>query len=259
MEDPRINNDTRSQVCVSNWSITENLDAVNDDYRQRIVSLPDQANWQSTDFPGVEVRILEHLPGDKPRLTAQIRLNSEHSACQFLDNADMEIFLQQGALNSTMGVYPAGTYLRLPTEDAESRPPLRLHQVHTPTLEPALLYIAKGQMLGSDTEQRHLNTGEDSHWLPGPTDGTEVLPLHGHGAGNVMLIRWTSSAAFKPGLDPMGDEVLVLKGTLHDSHGQYPAGTWIRNPVETWQSWGANAGTLVYYKNGHFPSLTPEF
>jgi len=265
MEDSKLNSDTNSPICLSNWSITRDLGAVNEDYHQRIVNLPTQANWQSTSFPGLEVRVLEHIPGDNPRLTAQIKLNSERTPCQLLDSADLEILVQQGELESALGIYPAGMYLRLPTSGPESLHPLSLHPSTTtfettpsrtkPTTGTALLYLAVSQMLGSDSEQRLLDTAEESHWLPGPTDGTEVLPLHGHGTGNVMLIRWTASAAFKPGLDPRGDEVLVLKGTLHDSHGQYPEGTWIRNPVETWQSWGANAGTLVYYKNGQAHSV----
>ena len=122
------------------------------------------------------------------------------------------------------------------------------------TQEPALLYLAAGQMLNSDAEQRRMNTYDETRWLPGPAEGTEVMPLHGHGTGNVMLIRWTQRASFRPGLDPMGDEVLVLNGVLYDDDGDYPEGSWIRNPVEAWQSWSAEAGTVVYYKNGHFPT-----
>jgi hypothetical protein len=125
--------------------------------------------------------------------------------------------------------------------------------------EPALLYVAAGQMLSTDSEQRRLDTHVASRWLPGPVDGTEVLPLHGHGTSNVMLIRWRGAVAFKPRLDPMGEEVLVLSGMLYDAGGHYPAGSWIRNPVEEWQSWGAQEGTIVYYKNGHFaePAQVP--
>ena len=85
-----------------------------------------------------------------------------------------------------------------------------------------------------------------------------MLPLHGHGSGNVMLIRWLGAVAFRPRLDPLGEEVLVLEGRLHDADGTYPAGSWIRNPVPAWQSWSGDAGTLVYYKNGHFATAPDE-
>jgi len=45
---------------------------------------------------------------------------------------------------------------------------------------------------------------------------------------------------------------VVLNGAVYDAQGFYPTNAWIRNPVPAWQSWGARAGTLVYYKNGHF-------
>jgi len=247
------------------WWFANQQPPVNDNFEQRIVSLPQHARWQSTQLPGIEIRVLEYVPGDKTRLTAQLRLAPDFSPAKLGDNPDLEILMQRGELESAMGVYPAGLYLRLPVtgdshlqtltlrcgNDRGGQPDTRSGQA-----APALLYLAAGQMLTTDTEQRRLDTSDDSRWLPGPVEGTQVLPLHGHGTGNVMLIRWLADVAFKPGLDPMGEEVLVLHGKLHDAQGEYPAGSWIRNPIAAWQSWGAVAGTVVYYKNGHFASPT---
>lgn len=118
--------------------------------------------------------------------------------------------------------------------------------------EPALLYLAIGQMQDSDTQWRRIDTENAENWFPGPVDGTDVLPLHGHGSGNVMLVRWNKTAAFKTRIDPRGEELLVVKGAVYDSKGLYPAGSWIRNPIVAWQAWGAKSGTVIYYKNGHF-------
>jgi hypothetical protein len=233
------------------WWFTNQIPAINDDFSVRVVSLPQHAVWRRTQIDGVELRILEYVPGSRPRLTGQIRLDPTSSPALLGDNPDLEILVQRGELESAMGVYPAGLYLRLPlTHD------LTLQALTVRTAEPreeaALLYLAAGQMLTSDTEQRRIDTNDRSRLLPGPVEGTEVLPLHGHGTGNAMLIRWNSAVAFKPRLDPMGEEVLVLRGSLYDAHGHYPAGSWIRNPVAAWQSWGGKTGTVVYYKNGHF-------
>lgn len=236
------------------WWFTNQQPPVNDDFEQRVVNLPQHARWQSTQLPGIELRVLEYVPGDKARLTAQLRLASDFSPAQLGDNPDLEILMQRGELESAMGIYPAGLYLRLPVTGDSHLQNLTLRC--SSELNPALLYLAAGQMQTTDTEQRRLDTMDDSKWLPGPVDGTEVLPLHGHGTGNVMLIRWLDDVAFKPGLDPMGEEVLVLKGMLQDTQGHYPAGSWLRNPISSWQSWGAKAGTVVYYKNGHFAAPT---
>jgi hypothetical protein len=245
------------------WWLTHAMAPVNENFEERIVSLPQHSQWHATQLSGIDVRVLEYIPGDNPRLTAQLRLAPELSPARLGENPDLEILMQRGELESLVGVYPAGLYVRLPVTGDQQLQTLTLNCTKTPSAnnknsndaeQPALLYLAAGQMLTSDSEQRRINTKDESRWLPGPTEGTEVLPLHGHGTGNVMLIRWTQTSAFKPGLDPMGEEVLVLSGMLHDSVGKYPAGSWIRNPVKAWQSWGANAGTVVYYKNGHFPT-----
>lgn len=237
---------------------------INEDFEQRVVDLPQHSQWRATQLPGAELRVFEYIPGENPRLSAQLRLDPTYSPTRLGDNPDLEILMQRGELESSAGVYPAGLYLRLPVTADDQLQSLTLKCTSNPTIpippgqpeeQAALLYLAAGQMLISDSEQRRINTLDSSRWLPGPTPGTEVLPLHGHGTGNVMLIRWTETSMFKPGLDPMGEEVLVLDGILYDIEGKYPAGSWVRNPVRAWQSWGATAGTIVYYKNGHFPTV----
>lgn len=257
------------------WWCTTEMAALNDDFEQRVVSLPQHAHWRSTQIDGVDLRVLEYIPGNKPRLTGQIRLDERCSPALLGDNPDLEILVQRGELESSMGVYPAGLYLRLPltgdqllqsltircseTEDTSGSDGSAPHAGQDTGRDKgqekeqsALLYVAAGQILTSDTEQRRIDTNDASRWLPGPTEGTEVLPLHGHGTGNSMLIRWNAAVEIKPRLDPTGEEILVLSGSLQDALGHYPAGSWIRNPVCAWQNWGALPGTVVYYKNGHF-------
>lgn len=249
------------------WWFTTEMAALNDDFEQRVVSLPQHALWRGTQIDGVDLRVLEYIPGSKPRLTAQVRLDTGCSPALLGDNPDLEILVQRGELESAMGVYPAGLYLRLPLTGDQHLQALTIRCNETEnfadaalpepeTLHSALLYVAAGQILTSDTEQRRIDTQDESRWLPGPTEGTEVLPLHGHGSGNSMLIRWNAAVEIKPRLDPSGEEILVLSGSLQDAVGHYPAGSWIRNPVAAWQNWGALPGTVVYYKNGHFS--TPD-
>lgn len=237
------------------------LDSCQTDFEQRVVLLPEYAQWRPTDLPGVELRIMEFVASERSRLSAQLRFSEGHQPAVLGNILDLELLIQRGALLSALGSYSSGMYFRLPEVRQHELHNLEFRcataskpEQHAAQANQALVYVAAGQMLESDTEPRQIDTQDHSRWLPGPVDNTEVLPLHGHGTGNVMMIRWTGTMAFKPKIDPLGEELLVLHGALHDSHGHYPAGTWIRNPVRAWQAWGAKAGTVVYYKNGHFPS-----
>jgi len=229
------------------------LKAINPDFDSRIVCLPDDAQWLQTSLTGIELRVMELIPGARPRLALQLRINHEHEPIEIGDHPDLEILIQKGHLSSRIGHYHANWYYRLPQVNGDGVPDLECRRAQSMNpAAPALMYLAVGQMQQSDTRWRRIDTSDEANWFPGPVDGTDVLPLHGHGSGNVMLVRWNEMAAFKTRIDPRGEELLVVKGAVYDAHGFYPEGTWIRNPIPAWQSWGAKAGTVVYYKNGHF-------
>lgn len=201
----------------------------------------------------MQIRIMEFVPGTQPRLAAQLRLNLGHDPLPMSHYPDLEVLIQQGALKTADNDYLARDYLRLPDPGSNGINKLSVQAAPClPDEQSVLLYVALGQMQNTDNEPRHINTRKEDLWFPGPVEGTEVLPLHGHGSGNVMLVRWTKTVAFKTRIDPRGEELLVLNGAVYDAQGFYPTNAWIRNPVPAWQSWGARAGTLVYYKNGHF-------
>jgi len=210
--------------------LPDNQLPINADFSERVVMLPGATHWQPTGFDGLDIRILEFVPGHDYRL---------------------------GELSDQNNVFPAGLYLRNPASDAHTSPAEQLHfgtsEHENQDINHGLLFLSLGQFATSDGETRRINTLDESKWLPGPEEGTEVMPLHMHGTSNSMMVRWTGAASFVPRLDPLGEEVLVLSGKLRDETGQYDAGSWIRNPVEAWQSWSADAGTVIYYKNGHFP------
>ena len=44
------------------------------------------------------------------------------------------------------------------------------------------------------------------------------------------IVRYAPNSNFPEHEHPMGEEFLVLKGVFSDEHGNYPAGTYIRNP-----------------------------
>ena len=252
---------------VGHW-LGPNQSPVNADFSRRIVELPADALWLPSGQRNIMIRILEYIPGPTARLTAQLHLRSTAPDTRVYSFYGAELLLQRGQLIADNKQITDGQYLRYPLADARSdcHSTLRFAAVgstseQTPEtqfsttkepLETAELYLSVGQFAQTDTECRRIDTTDESRWLPGPVAGTEVMPLHLHGKSNSMLVRWTQAAAFQPRLDPLGEEVLVLSGLLRDVQGEYPKGTWIRNPVPAWQAWAGSPGTVVYYKNGHF-------
>jgi len=245
------------------------LPPLHDDLAVRVVLPPSEADWQPATRPGLEVRLLEHIGGDSPRVSVQLRLAAGTESASLGTSVDLELLVERGEIGCSAGededVWPARLYVRLPVEEeGASAATLSLSAEEDDAGEgrdgpdAALVYLATGHIAASDTERRRIDTTEPSRWLPGPVAGTEVMPLHGHGTSNVMMIRWLGAVAFRPRLDPLGEEVLVVAGCLHDADGDYPVGTWIRNPVPAWQSWSGDPGTLVYYKSGHFAASPDE-
>lgn len=224
---------------------------LNTDFDTRVVCLAEDALWQETALEGVHLRLLECVPEKKFRVAAQLKFDHEHLPVLFEKHPDLEFLIQHGHLSSRLGDYNKNWYFRVPETDVKQN--VTFQRAATMNADdPVIVYLAAGQMKDSDLAWRKIDTNKEDNWLPGPVEGTEVLPLHGHGSCNVMLVRWNKAAAFKTRIDPRGEELLVIRGAVSDASGAYQQNSWIRNPITAWQAWGAKAGTVVYYKNGHF-------
>ena len=51
-----------------------------------------------------------------------------------------------------------------------------------------------------------------------------------------------------------GEEIYVMKGTLIDEQGSYPAGSWIRSPHLSRHKPWVEEDTLLWVKVGHLPA-----
>jgi len=230
----------------------------NADFDLRARMLAKDVVWQPTKLPGLSVCLLEYRNGAHPRMTALAKLDSDSKGVS-VPAAQLELLVQHGIIADDNSEYLHPYYLRQPQDLLRENQHVTLHpgsQTVPPSENQIEFYLATGQIPITDTERRCINLADNSLWLPGPVEHTEVMPLHMHNGASSMLVRWLASVTFRPRLDPLGEEVLVINGTLADELGAYPAGSWIRNPVASWQAWGGVAGTVIYYKNGHFGQAT---
>jgi len=70
-------------------------------------------------------------------------------------------------------------------------------------------------------------------WTPSPQTGVERRRLDRRGdelARATSIVRYAPGSHFAPHSHGGGEEILVLEGTFADERGDYPAGTYLRNP-----------------------------
>jgi anti-sigma factor ChrR (cupin superfamily) len=88
-------------------------------------------------------------------------------------------------------------------------------------------------MLNMDLTQRIVINTNTQAWQPSPMPGVSRKPLaredaeRGHATS---IVRYDPGASFSEHPHPLGEEILVLEGTFSDQTGDYPAGTYFRNP-----------------------------
>jgi anti-sigma factor ChrR (cupin superfamily) len=88
-------------------------------------------------------------------------------------------------------------------------------------------------MLNMDFEKRAVIEAARQEWVASPMSGVWRKPLaredleRGHATS---IVRYEPGARFSAHDHPLGEEILVLEGVFSDETGDYPAGTYFRNP-----------------------------
>lgn len=70
-------------------------------------------------------------------------------------------------------------------------------------------------------------------WQPSPSPGVDRRMLDRVGAEvarATSIVRYAPGSRFDAHTHDLGEEFLVLQGTFSDEHGDYPEGTYVRNP-----------------------------
>lgn len=214
---------------------------LNSDFTQRVVILPAQYQFIDSPLAGVSRMLLDRAGDEVAHATSIVRYapGSGYSAHQH--EGGEEILVLEGVFSDEHGDYPAGTYLR--------NPPGSAHQPFS--VQGCTLLVKLWQFAEDDTAQLVMNT-QEACWLPGMVEGLSVLPLHEHNGVNTALVRWAPHTQFSRHTHAGGEEILVLEGMLCDEYGEYPAGSWLRNPrYSSHAPFTLAQGALIYVKVGH--------
>jgi anti-sigma factor ChrR (cupin superfamily) len=105
--------------------------------------------------------------------------------------------------------------------------------------------------LNADFSQRALIRPADSPWVASPMPGVERRMLDRIGeevARATSIVRYAAGSRFSEHQHPGGEEFLVLDGVFSDERGDYPAGTYVRNPIGSHHAPFSREGCTIFVK-----------
>lgn len=76
--------------------------------------------------------------------------------------------------------------------------------------------------------------------------------IGGEVARATSIVKYAPQSYFSPHTHDGGEEILVIEGVFSDEHGDYPAGTYIRNPIGTSHKPHSQDGCIIFVKLHQF-------
>ncbi len=110
-------------------------------------------------------------------------------------------------------------------------------------------------LLNDDFTARAIVHAGATAWVPSPTKGVERRMLFRIGdekARATSIVRYASGSQFPAHGHPGGEEILVLDGVFQDESGDYPAGSYMRNPPGTHHTPASAPGCVIFVKLWQF-------
>jgi anti-sigma factor ChrR (cupin superfamily) len=215
--------------------------SLNADFSLRVVQRAAEAQWVPSPLPGVTRRMLDRVGGEVARATSVVRYEAGSRFSRHVHGGGEEFLVLDGVFSDEAGDYPAGSYVRNPPGTA-----------HAPFSHAGCVLLVKlWQFAPDDRVPVRIDTRNPRPWQPSAAPGLSILPLHQHGGVHTSLVRWQPHTLFMLHHHSGGEELYVLEGTLCDDQGEYPAGTWLRNPPGSEHTpFTREQGALVYLKTG---------
>ncbi|MEM6441199.1 MAG: cupin domain-containing protein [Pseudomonadota bacterium] len=103
----------------------------------------------------------------------------------------------------------------------------------------------------ADFDRRVLLHADEIEWTPSPMAGVDRRPLDRIGeevARATSLVRYAPDSKFSAHVHGGGEEFVVLEGVFSDEHGDFPAGSYIRNPPTSRHSPRSAPGCVIFVK-----------
>ncbi|MCA1395827.1 cupin domain-containing protein [Bradyrhizobium sp. BRP56] len=92
-------------------------------------------------------------------------------------------------------------------------------------------------------------------WVASPSAGVDrrmLFRIGGEVARATSIVRYAPGSAFPRHTHGGGEEIVVLEGTFQDEHGEYPAGSYFRNPPGTSHVPASKDGCTIFVRLWQF-------
>lgn len=109
--------------------------------------------------------------------------------------------------------------------------------------------------INADFSQRAVVHFADTAWVASPSAGVERKMLDRIGdevARATTIVRFAPGSTFAAHTHDGGEEFLVLDGVFQDETGDFPKGTYVRNPPTTHHAPAAAQGAIILVKLHQF-------
>src|SRR5690349_2351257 len=109
--------------------------------------------------------------------------------------------------------------------------------------------------LNADFSQRVAVHAATLAWMASPMAGVHRRMLDRIGdevARATSIVRYAPGSHFSPHIHDGGEEFLVLDGVFQDEHGDFPAGSYIRNPPTSRHTPASEPGCTIFVKLWQF-------
>ncbi len=109
--------------------------------------------------------------------------------------------------------------------------------------------------INADFETRVALHADEIDWVESPTAGVARRMLDRIGdevARATTIVRYDPDSRFPAHVHGGGEEFMVLDGVFQDEHGDYPAGTYVRNPPTSRHTPASARGCTILVKLWQF-------
>jgi len=109
--------------------------------------------------------------------------------------------------------------------------------------------------LNADFSKRVIVHSDNLEWMASPMAGVDRRMLDRIGdevARATTIVRYAPQSKFSPHVHTGGEEFIVLEGIFQDEHGDYPTGSYIRNPPTSSHTPRSDDGCIIFVKLWQF-------